>query len=109
MHACVHTHMYACMHMQIHRHIYIFTFLQEIKASALYDIEFRESDVSPGSTEVKQGKFVEYIFPANGYFRETNKSQNINPISPTPKFTFGIIQIKDKSLSTSFQWLVLYK
>ena len=55
----------------------------KIKASALYDIEFRESDVSPGRTEVKQGKFVEYIFPAKDYFRETNKSQNINPISPT--------------------------
>ena len=81
----------------------------KIKASTLYDIEFRESDVSPGRTEVKQGKFVKYIFPAKGYFRETNKSQNINPISPTPKFTFDIIQIKVKSLSTSFQWLVQYK
>ena len=55
----------------------------KIKASALYDIEFRELDVSPDRTEVKQGKFVEYNFPAKGYFRETNKSQNINPISPT--------------------------
>ena len=55
----------------------------KIKASALYDIEFRESDVSPGKTEVKQGIFVEYIFPAKGYFRETNKSQNINPKFPT--------------------------
>ena len=65
--------------------------------------------MSPGRTEVTQGKFVEYIFPAKGYFTETNKSQNINPISPTPKSTFGIIQIKVKSLSTSFQWLVQYK
>ena len=81
----------------------------KIKASSLYDIEFRESDVSPGRKEVKQGKFVEYIFPTKGYFRKTNKSQNINPISPTPKITFGIIQIKVKSLSTSFQWLVQYK
>ena len=81
----------------------------KIKASALYDIEFRESDVSPGRTEVEQGKFVKYIFPVKGYFRETNKLQNINPISSTPKFTFGIIQIKVKSLSTSFQWLVQYK
>ena len=80
-----------------------------IKAIALYDIEFRESDVSPVKTEVKQGKFVKYIFPAKGYFRETNKSQNINPISLTHSFTFGIIQIKVKSLSTSFQWLVQYK
>ena len=60
--------------------------------------------MSPGKTEVKQGIFIEYIFPAKGYFRETNKSQNINPISPTP-----IIQIKVKSLLTSFQWLVQYK
>ena len=81
----------------------------KIKASALYDIDFRESDVSLDRTEVKQGKFVEYIFPAKGYFRETNNSQNINPISPTPKFTVGIIQIKVKNLSTSFQWLVQYK
>ena len=81
----------------------------KIKASALDYIEFRESDVSPGRTEVKQGKFVEYIFPAKVFFRETNKSQNINPISPTPKFTFGIIHINVKSLSTSFQWLVQYK
>ena len=81
----------------------------KIKASTLYDIEFRESDVSPGTTEVKQGKFVKYIFSAKGYFKETNQLQNINPISPTPKFTFGIIQINVKSLSTSFQWLVQYK
>ena len=81
----------------------------KIKASALYNIEYRESDVSPGRTEVKQGKFVEYIFSAKGYFRETNKSQIINPISPTPKFTFGIIQIKVKNLSTISQWLVQYK
>ena len=81
----------------------------KIKVSALYDIEFQETDVLPGRTEVKQGKFFEYVFPAKGYFRETIKSQNINPISPTPKFTFGIIQIKVKSLSTSFQWLVQYK
>ena len=53
--------------------------------------------MSPGRTEVKQEKFVEYLFPVKGYFRETNKSQNINPIPPTPKFTFGIIQIKVKA------------
>ena len=40
----------------------------------------RVSDVSPGKTEVKQGKFVEIIFSAKGYFRETYKSQNINLI-----------------------------
>ena len=58
--------------------------------------------MSPCKTEVKKGKFVEYIFPAKGYFRETNKSQNINPISPTPKFTFGIIQIKVKTYQLVF-------
>ena len=59
--------------------------------------------MSPGKTEVKQGKFVEFIFAARVYFRETYKSQSIKHISPTPKFTLGIIQIKVKSLSTSFQ------
>ena len=106
MHACMHVCTHICIHACTCRYIKTFIYLHsymEIKASALYDIEFRESDVSPGRTEVKQGKFVEYIFPTKGYFRETNKSQNINPISPTPKFTFGIIQIKVKSLSTSFQ------
>ena len=48
----------------------------------------------PGQTEFKQGKFVEFISLAKTYFRETYKSQNINSISPTPKFTLGIIQIK---------------
>ena len=66
-------------------------------------LEFRESDVSPGKTEVKQNKFVEFISPGKGYFRETYKSQNIKHITPTPKFTLDIIQIKRKSLSTSFQ------
>ena len=88
--------------------LYLHSYMK-IKASPLYDIEFRELDVLPGRTEVKQGKIVEYIFPTKGYFRETNKSQNINTISLTPKFTFGIIQIKVKSQSTSFQWLVQYK
>ena len=46
-------------------------------------------DVSPGQTEVKQGNFVEFISRVKGYFRETYKLQNINPLSPTPKFTLG--------------------
>ena len=108
MHACSHICMHACTCRYIKTIIYLHSYMK-IKASALYDKEFRESDVSPGRTEVKQGKFVDYIFLAKGYFRETKKSQNINPISPTPKFIFGIIQIKVKSLSTSFQWLVQYK
>ena len=45
--------------------------------------------MSPGKTEVKQGKFVEFISPAKGYFRETYKSQNINPISPAPLVDLG--------------------
>ena len=47
-------------------------------------LEFGESDVSPGKTEVKQGKFIEFISLTKGYYRETCKSNNINPISPTP-------------------------
>ena len=81
----------------------------KIKASALYDIEFRESDVSPGRTEVKQGKFVKYISRQRDILEKLINHKNINPFSPTPKFTFSIIQIKVKSLSTSFQWLVQYK
>ena len=38
---------------------------------------FRESDVSPAKTEVKQGKFVQFISPTTGFLRETYKSQNI--------------------------------
>ena len=37
--------------------------------------------MSPGKTEVKQEKFVKFISPAKGYFRETYKSQNIKHIS----------------------------
>ena len=41
--------------------------------------------------------------PEKNYIRETYKSQNITPISRTPKFTLSIIQIKAKSLSTGCQ------
>ena len=61
--------------------------------------------MSAGKTEVKQGKFVKFS-QAKGYFGETYKSQNINDIFPSPKFILGIMQIKVKSLSTSFQYLV---
>ena len=80
---------------------YMFKFL-----TLVIKLGFRKSDLSPGLTEVKQGKFVEFISWAKGYFRETYKSQKINPISPTPKF--GIIQIKVISVSTSFQRSVQY-
>ena len=33
---------------------------------------------------LKQDKFVKFISPMNGYFRETCKSQNINPIYLDP-------------------------
>ena len=69
MHACTHICMHACTCRYIKLFIYL-NFYMKIEASALYDIEFRESDVSPGRTEVKQEKFVEYIFPAKGYLRE---------------------------------------
>ena len=62
--------------------------------------------MSLGKIEVRQGKFVEFISRAKGYFRETYKSHNINPISPTPDFTLGIMQIKVKSLSTTLKWSV---
>ena len=61
----------------------------------------KSSDVSPGKTEVEQGKSVEFISTSKGYFRVTCKSQNLNTASTTPKFTVGIIQIEVKSLSTS--------
>ena len=49
--------------------------LESSKAIGLCPMgKFRESDVSPGQTEVKQGNFVELISRANGYFRETYKS-----------------------------------
>ena len=31
-------------------------------------LEFRESDVSPGKTKVKQGKFIEFISEDEGLF-----------------------------------------
>ena len=55
--------------------------------------------MSSAKTETKQGKFVEFISLVKGDFKETYKSQNINPISPTPKFTLGIIQISLKHIN----------
>ena len=55
MHACTHICMHACICRYIKTIIYLHSYMK-VKASALYDIEFRESDVSPGRTEVKQGK-----------------------------------------------------
>ena len=62
-HACMHACADICMHVCTCRYIKTFIYLHsymKIEASALYDIEFRESDVSPGRTEVKQEKFIEY-------------------------------------------------
>ena len=58
--------------------------------------------MSPSKTEVKQGKFMNLYPWTAGYFRETCKSQNINPIYPTPKFNLVIIEIIIKSLLTIF-------
>ena len=64
--------------------------------------------MSPGKIEDKQSKFVELCPLWKGYFIEMYKSPNINPISPSPKFAFGIIHIIIKSLSNlskQFQYL----
>ena len=63
MHACTHICMLACTCRYIKSFIYLHSYMK-IEASALYDIEFRESDVSPGRTEVKEEKFVECIIAA---------------------------------------------
>ena len=42
------------------------------------------------------------ICRTKGYFRETCKSQNINPTSPTPNFPLGIIQIITKACQLCF-------
>ena len=65
--------------------------------------------MSPGKTEVKQGNSSNLYPPAKVYFRETYKSQNINHISPTPKFNMGTIEIIVEILSTIFQCLVQLK
>ena len=82
MDACTHIYMHACTCKYAKTFIYLHSYIKiiKIKSSSFYEIDFQESDVSPGKTEVKQDKFVEYISPAKGYFRETNQSQNINPI-----------------------------
>ena len=67
-------------------------------------LEFHESDVSPGQTEVKQSKFVKFISQMKSYFRETYKSQNIYPIFPTPKFALG----KGVSASKLFVTMLLH-
>ena len=64
-HQCTYENTCTCRY--IKTIIYLNSYVK-IKASALYDIEFQESDMSPGRTVVKQGKFVEYIFPAKGFF-----------------------------------------
>ena len=61
------------------------------------ELEFQESDVSPGQTDVKQGKFVECISPAKGYYRETYKSQNLNPISQTLKFNLRMGRVCEQN------------
>ena len=60
MHACTHIYMHACTCRYIKTFICFYSYMKT-KASALNDIEFQESDVSPGRTEVKQGN-VSNIF-----------------------------------------------
>ena len=36
---------------------------------SVYILEFRELDASPGKTEVKQGRFVKFIFHGKGLFK----------------------------------------
>ena len=38
-----------------------------------------------------------------GYFRETCKSQNINPTSPAPKLPLGIIHIIKRSVNHALE------
>ena len=58
--------------------------------------------MSPGKTEVKHSSFVDFLSLAKGYFRDIYKSQNINPIFRTSKFTFVIIQHKVKAYQLVF-------
>ena len=66
---------YTCQHAYISTHcmlsctgfVIVISSVDVIKKTRL---EFRESDVSPAKTEVKPGKFFEFISPAKGYFKE---------------------------------------
>ena len=51
----------------------------------------------------KKANSSNFYPPTKGYCREKSicKSQNINPIAPTPKFTLGIIQIITKACQLS--------
>ena len=48
-------------------------YLKQLPSYGVYmnkiKLEFQESDASPGKTEVKQGKFVEFISPAKVFFK----------------------------------------
>ena len=43
--------------------------------------------MSPVKTEIKEGKFIEFISQDEGLLYRNVNSQDINPISPTPKHT----------------------
>ena len=51
---------------------------------------------------MKQGKFIKYIYPRRKGILVKLINHKINHILPTSKFTYGILQIKVNSLSTSF-------
>ena len=61
-------------------------------------LEFRESDVLNGKKQKSNKANASNLYLlAKDYLRETYTSQNINPISPTPKLTLDIIQFIVKS------------
>ena len=64
-------------------------------------LEFRELDVSPGKTEAKQGECFEFISHVTGYFRDTDKSKNINFIFSNPLVHIGYYT--DRSKLKAFQ------
>ena len=54
-------------------------------------LEFKESDVLPGQTEVKQGKFVEFISQTKGYFRQ-GCGNNMPDLSDLVPFHSGQVE-----------------
>ena len=44
--------------------------IDRLQSYHIHSLEFRESDVSPGQTEVKQGNFVKFTSRAMGYLKK---------------------------------------
>ena len=69
MHVHVYTHsqthiMHACTCIKIHTFLHLHPHMKTLP-------EFRESDMLPTKTEVKQGEIVEFVSLAKGSFRKT--------------------------------------